>query len=803
MIKSYFVSLFRNIVKNKFYTFLNVAGLSVGMASAILITLYVRNEASYDKYHENYQRIYRLESEFTVNNNQDKYAELPAPMGPALKKEIPEIEEMTRLDAIGNMAYRYGETRFIESNFYLADSTIFDVFTHRFIRGNPHTCLVQPYSIVLTESVAHRYFGDEDPMGKILTDRNGNQFKVTGEIEDLPGNSHLRFDALISMSTVPETYNTTKPSRFWQLGTYTYVLLYPGANIETVEKKFLDFYRDRMEGLGKQFGVSFRLMTTPLADTHFRKGLNSELPSGNRGYLLIFSAIALFLLLIASINYMNMATARSANRAREVGIRKVMGAERGQLIRQFLGESVILSVLSLFISLFVVWILLPEFNSFTGNYIQLNLLDHFQVILVFFLVAILVGLLSGSYPAFYLSSFMPIRVLKGNLSRSGRTSNTLRKILVVLQFFIAIFMIIASLVVSGQLRFMKNSDLGFKPKNRVVIEVQDRESLEKLQAFKDRLLQDPNILDASNSSSIAGVMPFIYNLKVEEKDGMTDRSTNVIRCDYDFIDTYGMKIIEGRDFDRKMGTDALEAAIINETAAKEFGWEKDPLGKRIHFGFNRDGTGGRMLKVIGVVRDFYFKSFHNRIEPVVILISEEAEDFLTLELSENHHGEALEYVEILWQEYYSAYPFNYRYLSDRMDDMYAGVARISDLVGIATLITIFIALLGLLGLSSFTAEQKTKEIGLRKIMGASIPNILGLLYKDFVILILIALVLAAPLAWWQLNNWLETTFIYYRPVQILTLLLAGLAALLIGLGTVSFYIVRAASKNPVETIKYE
>jgi len=803
MIRSYLVSLYRNIVKNKFYSILNVSGLAVGMAAAMLIMLYVRDEVSYDKYNENYDRIYRLESEFSVNNNQDKYATLPNPLGPALKREIPEIEEMTRLAPIGNMPYRYNDIQYIENKFYLADSTLFHIFSFPFINGNPNTCLVQPYSMVLTESVAARYFRGENPMGKILTDRNGNQFKITGVIRDLPGNTHLRFEALISMSTDPETYNTTKPSRFWRSGSFTYILLHKNANIETIYDKFLDFYHSQMEGLGKKYGVSFRLMTTPLANTHFRKGLSGELPTGNRSYILIFSAIALFLLMIAAINYMNMATARSANRAKEVGIRKVMGAEKGQLIRQFLGESIVLSIISLVLALLMVWLILPEFNYFTGKFISFKLGNNLSLYFEIFAVAFLVGILSGSYPAFYLSAFRPIRVLKGNVSRSGKKSGLLRKILVVLQFFIAIVMIIASLVVSGQLRFMKNTDLGFTLNNMIVVEVQDHDNHETFKSFKERLVQNPNIVAASNSSSVAGVMADIYNLKIEQEEGMIDRSTLIIRTDHDFIKTFGMKILNGRDFDKNMGTDALEAVIINETAAREFGWENNPIGKKIHYGFNREGSGGRMLKVIGVVKDFFFKSLHNKIEPVIIFISDQPEDFLTIQMTGSGQQEAIDNMEILWQEYYSAYPFNYRYLTDRMDDMYTGEAKINNLVWIATLIAIFIALLGLMGLSSFTAEQKTKEIGLRKIMGASIPNILILLYKDYVVLIIIAFLLSAPLAWWQLSNWLEATFIYYQPVQISVILIAGLAALIIGLGTVSYFIVRAASRNPVDTIKYE
>ncbi|MCB2221465.1 MAG: ABC transporter permease [Bacteroidetes bacterium] len=803
MLKSYFLSLYRNFIKNKFYSFLNVVGLSVGIATAIFILLYIQDELGYDRYHKNHERIFRLESEFTVSNNQNTYATVPAPLGPALKREIPEIEEMCRLAPIGSMAYHYKDIQFIENHFYLADSSVFKVFSHVFLRGNPTTCLVNPFSIVLTEKIATRYFGMDDPIGKVLTDRNGNQLKVTAVIEDLPGNSHLRFDALISMSSDPDTYNTTKPSRFWRLGAFTFVLLHPKASIETVHEKFLDFYHSQMESLGKQYGVSFRLMTTPLTKTHFRKGLAADLPIGNMAYIYIFSAIALFVLMLAAINYMNMATARSATRAKEVGMRKVMGADKANLRRQFMGESIVIALLALVIALIIVWIFLSDFNAFTGKMITFNPFDNGLIFLEIFGVALLVGLISGSYPAFYLSAFQPIRVLKGNTGHSGKNRGLFRKVLVVIQFFIAILMIISSFVVTGQLNYMKKSNLGFKVEDMIVIEVQDKSETNNLQTFKDRLLQSPGVNAVTNSSSIAGIIADVYNLKMEQESGMSDRVTGVIRADFDFIKTYKMEIVAGRDFDRSMGTDLNEAVIINQTAAEEFDWARDPIGKKIEYGFKQDRSDVKVMKVIGVVRDFYFKSLHNEVEPIIIILSDQPEDFLTCRLSEADQVGTLDYIELQWQFFYNQYPFNYRYLADRMDDMYKTEEKISSLVSIATFITIFIALLGLLGLSSFIAEQKTKEIGLRKIMGASVINILTLLYREFLILMLIAFVLAVPIAWWQLQHWLETTFIYHPPIQWTNFLFAGLVTFIVGFSTISFYIVRAASRNPVETIKYE
>jgi putative ABC transport system permease protein len=462
MLKSYFISLYRNILRNKFYSLLNILGLSIGLATALFILLYITDEAGYDKHFENYNRIYRVESEITVNNNPQQFATAPPPLGPAMKKEIPEIEEVVRLDELGLFIFRYEEHEFFESRFFYADSSIFRVFNHEFVYGNPGTCLTEPSSIVLTRFTAEKYFGSSNPTGKILTDSEGDSYQVTAVIENLPSNTHLKYDALISVSTLPDKYSTTLPARFWRLGAYTFLLLHENAKITSIHDRFPAFYEKYMEALGKQYNVQFKMMTTPLAETHFRKGLSADQPAGNRAYIYIFSAVALFILLLAAINYMNMATARSANRSREVGMRKVFGADKPSLIYQFLSESVILSLVSLFIAILLVGILLPYFNDFSGKELTLNLFETGRIFLLMLIVALFIGLVSGSYPAFYLSSFQPMVVLKGKLSKSGKQNLLFRRILVVFQFFIAIFMIISTFVIMNQMASLRNKDLGFE-----------------------------------------------------------------------------------------------------------------------------------------------------------------------------------------------------------------------------------------------------------------------------------------------------------------------------------------------------
>jgi len=808
MFKSYLLSILRNISRNKFYTFLNVVGLSLGMAATIFILLYVQDELTYDKHNLKYKRIYRLESDITVNNNHQKFAVVPIPFAPALKTEFPEIEEITRIDIIGSLLMRYGDNQYYEENFLLADSTIFDVFTNRFLLGDPASGLTEPNSIVITQKIRRKYFGGENPLGKILISGSGDQYKVTGVIEDLPDNSHLKFDALVSVNSrsnefSTEDFSTTKPSRFWKIGAFTYVLLKENTQISDIHDKFYLFYEKYMKELGDQYNLNFELMSTPLAETHFSSGLDGDLPTGSKANIYIFSAVAVFILLIAIINYMNMATARSAKRSKEIGMRKVLGAYKGQIIQQFIIESLLLAIFAILVSLLLVYLLFPEFNLVSGKTLSFGMLNNPVAIVGILVLTLFVGLISGSYPAFFLSSFLPVRVLKGATGGSGKKGGKLRKILVVLQFFIAIFMITGSIVVSRQLEFLKNKDMGFNKENLLFLELQDEEFRNKVKSFKDEILSNPAILSASNTSGIPGRMNWIQSMRVEQENKMEEQALLLALVDYDFVKTMELEIVEGRDFDKNMGTDALEAVIINETAANELGWGKNPIGKKIHFGYGRDGTGGRMLKVIGVVKDFSFKSLHNKVESIIFFIKETPEYFLLVRINGEKRSEALDFLEQKWMEFSPKYPFNYVFIEQSFDEMYSADKNVGTLIRITTFLTIFIALLGLLGLSSFIAEQKNKEIGIRKIHGASIGNILLILYKDFAALIFIAFILAVPVAWWRLDIWLETGFVYYRPLDWSVFIIAGLLAFIIGLGTISYYIIRAASGNPIDAIKYE
>ncbi|HNS16394.1 MAG TPA: ABC transporter permease [Bacteroidales bacterium] len=814
MLWNFVKTTFRSIKRDKFHALLNILGLSVGLAAFIIIYLYVRDESTYDKHNKKHKLIYRLESDFTISGKNDRFAIVPVPMGPAFKLEFPEVETFVRFTSDGNTLMRYKEKEYYESNFYFTDSTVFDVFTIEFIQGSPYKALTEPQTIVLTEKTARKYFGDANPIGEFMTSGSGRSYKVTGVIRDLPFNSHLRYDALISAATIAkeigaERFNSMEPVNFWNIGVYTYVLLNENASIQSIHDKFGPFYDKYMRPIGDQINASCTFLSTPLVKTHFANGLDADLPTGNRSYLYIFSVVAIFMILIASINYMNMATARSVKRAREVGMRKVVGAGKQQLISHFLGESLLLTFIALIIAVLIVIVLLPDFNQISEKQISFNIFRQPQLLLILLGIALLTGILAGSYPAFYLSSFQPVNALKGAVTSSGRKRGRLRKGLVVFQFFIATLMIISSIVISGQLKYVRNKDLGFKKDNLLVVEMQDTAFRNKVNTLREELLSSPDILGVTNATGTPGRIQWIQVVLVEKEDRMVEHTINIAQVDEGYLDVYGMELAQGRNFSKESGTDLEEAMLVNETCVREMGWGDNPLGKKIHWGFDIDSTGkiidsvGRSLKVIGVVKDFHFRSLHNKVEPLMMMLRDQPRYYLTMKINGDRTRQTLDFIESKWHEFGAGRPFDYTFLDQTMDEMYTAEEKLGKLFRIATYLTIFVALLGLLGLSSYMAEQRTKEIGLRKVHGASVGQILNLQIREFSGLILIAFVLAIPFAWWQLDAWINSTFIYHDRMRWTSFLIAGIIAFAIGLITISFHSYRAAVSNPVDAIKYE
>lgn len=810
MFKNFIKTTLRSLVRDKYYSLINISGLAIGLAVTILIILFIFDELTYDRFHALNERIYRLESDFTLDNKHLKAAVTQIPLGPTLKDEYPEIEEFTRCLPIGTMYLRYGDKDFQEDSIWYADSTFFRLFTHYFIYGDPNTALAKPNTMVVTKNFAERYFGDRDPIGESVTTIENQILQITGVIEDLPGNAHLKFNGLISAATIAEQigaerFNDRSAVSFWNINVYSYVLVNENSDIQNVLDKFPAFYDKYMKEVGDQIRGDFDLMVTPLADIHLNPiKLDYDLPKGNRSTVYIFAMAALFILLIACINYMNMATARSARRAKEVGLRKVTGAHKHLLISQFLGESVIITIFSFIISVVLVRLLLPLFNDLSAKQLSFGIVSSTGLFCGTLLIAVIVGLLAGSYPAFYLSSFRPMTVLKGTVEKTGGKAY-LRKGLVLVQFAISVIMIIGTMAVSRQLKFMRTTDLGFDKDNIIVMTVRDTTLRKSYESFKEELLTHPDILAAAVSTSTPGRELGIQVARMEGDSGaMIEKAINNFFMDYDYLDMMGMKIIDGRNYERERGTDPTKALIINETAVRELGWTGAPLGKRFQWGINLDGTANRDGEITGVVKDYHFRSLHNKIEPLVLLLAFDTRfmPLLNIRTSGKNQQAVLDFIDQKRKEFGDQYPFDYSFLNEDLDNYYQEEAIIGKIFRYFTIITIFIASLGLLGLSAFLAQQRTKEIGIRKVVGSSVNNIILLFLKDITTWVLIANVIGMVIAWFGIDRWLQA--FQYRIDITAWLFLSGLAiSLVVAWITVTWQSVKASLANPAVSLRYE
>ena len=806
MFKNFIKVAIRNLMNRKFYSIINILGLAIGLTCTILIASFVQNELSYDKHHKNHKRIFRLESHFNIQESEDLFAATAFPLGPALKLEYPQdVAEFCRFMDMDNNLFQYEEKQFFEENVYFADSTLTDIFTHEFISGSPSDALNDPNEIVLSQSFAKRIFDDIDPIGKTLETGNGTIYTITGIIKDVPHNSHLRFEAIASMITLKpifgaERYESLDSQAFWNVGFYTYIMLTENGNIQNVLDAYPEFNEKYIKPVGDMINATFKFMTKPLADVHLHSDVGYDLPTGNIAYVYIFSIVALFLLLIGCINYMNLATSQSSGRAVEVGIRKVVGAQKNYLRWQFIFESILIAAMAMILAFVAVELILPTFNELADRELTFGFIANLDLVLGILVTTFFVGLLSGSYPAFYLSSFIPVEVLKGKL---GKNKGTLRKILVLLQFSISIIMIIGTFTVIQQLNFLKNKDLGFDDENVVVLTIRDTSGVKNLQAFKDELKKYPQIISAGTTSSIPGEgHGIIVHLFETQDGGMEEKGINFVFVDHDYLETMDMKIIKGRNYDKNLQTDAEEACLINEATAKVLGWGDDPIGKKLGFGANLDGTANLNTKVIGVVKDFHYASLHNQIDPLLIMLSNDPQRNICLRIRQENIEETLKFIEGKWNEFCPTFPFEYTFLNDSLNEQYVAEQKIGRVFTYFSVLCIFIACLGLFGLASYTAEQRIKEISVRKVMGASVSNIVFILAKEFSIWVVVANIIAWPLAYFALQKWLQN-FAYAVDQSLIIYILSGITALLIALITVSFRAIKAAQTNPAEALKYE
>ncbi|GAB4021884.1 ABC transporter permease [Spirosoma koreense] len=808
MLINYLKIAWRTLRKQQGFSFINIFGLAVGLACCLLILLYVLDELSFDRYNAKADRIYRVQSDVKFGGNDMHFAVSPDPMGPTLKKDYPQVEQFVRLHDKGSwLIRRSGETANLrENNITFADSTLFDVFTLPLLAGDPKHALAEPNTVVISESAARRHFGNQNPMGQSLLFDNDQTFRVSGVMRDMPVNAHFRTDFFVTM------LNDKYPWGQWlSHNHYTYILLKPGTDpaqftqhFNTVIEKYvgpqalqiIGTTMDQFLKAGNRVGY----WLIPLTDIHLHSKQQIELaPNGDIQYVYIFSAVALFILLIACINFMNLATARSANRAKEVGVRKVMGSERRQLVGQFMTESVLTTTLAMLLGLGLVAMALPGFNTLAAKALSMHpfISPYFLPLLLLF--PIVVGILAGSYPALFLSSFQPITVLKGKINVSFRSAG-LRSGLVVFQFMMSIVLIVGTIIVYRQITYIQTKNVGFN--RNQLLTINDVYAIGKqAETFRQEVLRLPGI----QSGSISGYLPTPSNRNDNAfyAEGQSNLSKGVNMqtwsVDHDYVKTMGMQIVQGRDFSQAFGSDS-SGILINEAAARILGF-KDPVGKHI-WGFDDAlGKTRKTYTILGVLKNFHFESLRRNIGALALTLSNNP-GAATFRLSGTDVPSLVKQIETKWKQLAPGQPFTYQFMDDSFDEMYRTEQRVGTIALTFAALAILIACLGLFGLAAFMAEQRTKEIGVRKVLGASVTSIVGLLSKDFLKLVLIAIVIASPLAWYAMNQWLQD-FAYKIDIEWWMFALAGLLAVGIALLTVSFQSIKAALTNPVKSLRSE
>lgn len=808
MLRNYLKIFIRNLKKKPAYILINILGLSVGMAASILIFLFVQHELSFDKYHEKSERIYRVSRAFSNQSGEVNLhlGHLAPPFGPLLKSDFEtELEESVRI-LNTNVVLKDENNVFEEKRFYFSDPEVFNVFSWEVLHGDPERALSFPDGMVISESMAKKYFGQADPIGKSLEVKIGNEsanMQVRAVMADIPDNSHFKADFLASMELVKDFYGgyDAMMKNFGSNNFATYILLQEGVDPESISAQIPAFLNRHIQpGQDGALASTWnQLQLWPITDIHLYSNLDSELePNSSIEYVYIYTAIAIFILLIACVNFMNLSTARSAKRALEVGLRKVLGADRQLLIRQFMSETIFMTFLALVIAILLAGLTLPIFGDFTGKELSMNLLEHPEYILGMLGLVILVGMLAGSYPSLFLSGFQPVKVLKGTY-KIGSIHEKLRSALVVGQFAISIVLIVAVMVVLKQLDYMKNKDLGFS-KDHVIVLPAYRELVENYQTLKDRFLQQPGIEEMTLASRVpSGRLLDAQGAEAEVNGELTvmDIRLTDIHVSHSFMETFDIKMAAGRDFNYQLASDSTEAFLINESAVRAIGWNSadEAVGKRMHYGPRRG-------YVVGVVKDFHFESLHQPISPMIFMVPEDRFNEVAFRLGADRFDESIAYLREEWMALRPDFPFNYYSVADRFDQQYEAEQKVGTVFGFFAGLAILISILGLFGLTAYATEQRTKEIGVRKVMGASISSIILLLGKDFLKLVLMGFVLAVPIAWFGMSNWLDG-FAYSISLSWMVFLLSGFIALFIAALTVSSQSIRAAMINPVDAFKVE
>jgi len=793
MFKNYLVISFRNIIKNKWFSMTNIIGLAVGMACFILILAYVQFEMSFDRFHEKADSIHLViyQDSYMRSNVEEYSAGTPELLAKALTDSIPEIVNATRIMKpwTKKAVLQNNEKSFYETGLY-ADGNFLSIFSFPLIKGNKIESLASPNSIVISESAAKKLFGNEDPIGKTIEYKERHkQFNlhITGVLKNPPPNSHLQFDYLISVPTLIADKSNSFMINTWDVGNFiTYVEVKKGSKKAIVEGKFPSF-------LKKYEQKGYQLYLQPLKDIHLRSHFERETSTNNEmKYIYLFISIAFVILLIACINYMNLATARAVTRSKEIGIRKVAGANRTQLFKQFIGESFIVALLALGIALVLIKLSLPYFCSLVGIDIQINYLHNTALMILLILTVMFVGIASGSYPAIVLSALKPVSVLR-DFVRSGKKGSRMRNIFVVVQFSASIILIIGTIIIFGQMNYIKTKRLGYDREHVVVIPIRTMEAMKETSVIKTELLNFPEVEGVSVSGGLpTNIRSRLLGVKLEKDNG---EKVKMQMCfdyvDYDFLDVFKIELLQGRNFSREYGSDK-NGVIFNETAVKKMGWE-EPLGKK--FSFMREDC-----HIIGVVKDFYFASLHSHIEPMFLSLEDGSN--IAVRLKPGNVPRNISLLKETFEKNSHGQPFDFYFLDDAFNQLYRREQRTGKAFGYFAILAVLIACLGLLGLSAFTVEQRTKEIGIRKVLGASIPQIMTLLTKEFVKLVVIANVIAFPVAYFAMSKWLQN-FAYHISISPWMFILAAAAALGIAFLTISYQTFKAAASNPVDTLRYE
>jgi putative ABC transport system permease protein len=789
MIGHYFKLALRNIRRHRIYTFINISGLATGMACCLLILLYVQNELKFDKYHDNSDCIYRTVIKEYAQGKWDNHVGSPDLLGPALVEEYPEITQCVRFFHpfwIEKWMVSFNGKSFYEGGVFFADPAVFDVFTFPLIQGDPQTALRELNSIVLTEEMAQKYFYDENPMGKVLSLDGRMDFKVTGIARNVPHNSHFRFDFLVPFEANPHKWamNNWRTQQF-----YTYILFTKKPSPRDLNDK-LTLFTERH--FGKQANLEISLQ--PLTDIHLRStNYLYDIASNNSdiAYVYVFSAVAAFILLIACANFMNLTISTSLYRAKELGMRKVIGAKRIQLTKQFLSESLFYSLISLGFAILIVELLGPLLIDLPRRNLLLD--GNGLSIGVLLAVTFVVGIVSGSYPSLFLSAFQPLTALKG-YTRSKFKGLLFQRSLVILQFTISISLIAGLIAVHKQLRYCMNKDLGFDKEQIVVVPIRDTQAMTSYEAFKNNLLQNPSVVSAAGSSTIPGKNVGSRGI-LPEGNPWNPRNSMVV--DYDFINTYRIDVKEGRNFSREYLSDPEDAYIVNEAAVRDFGWES-PIGKRLIWAGDKNKKGF----VVGVVKDFHYRSLHRPIEPLVLMLTEDPLSYMSIRVKTQNIIDTIQSLKKSWENCNPGHPFEFFFFDENYSKLYESEKRMGKVIQRFTLLAAFISCLGLFGLASYSAKQRTKEIGIRKVLGASIRRISFMLFKEYTKWIILANILAWPIAYYVMNRWLQN-FAYRITVALWMFLLAGASAFIIAVGTVSYQAIKAARVNPTDSLRYE